>query len=80
MLRSGQMLLANALVYHSLGRHWRIADIERGTWDTYVDIITKFLDSNTSPFSIHRIALIGQQFDKKIGEWFGPNTIAHVLR
>ncbi|KAJ3052933.1 Cysteine protease atg4, partial [Rhizoclosmatium hyalinum] len=33
-----------------------------------------------SPYSIHRIALIGQQYDKNIGEWFGPTTIAQVLR
>jgi cysteine protease ATG4 len=38
------------------------------------------MDSNTSNYSIHRIALIGLQFDKNIGEWFGPTTISQVLK
>ncbi|ORY49948.1 hypothetical protein BCR33DRAFT_676867 [Rhizoclosmatium globosum] len=80
MLRSGQMLLANAFIYHLLGRDWRLASNTGKAWDEYVKIITWFLDSNSSPYSIHRIALIGQQYDKNIGEWFGPTTIAQVLR
>jgi cysteine protease ATG4 len=45
-------------------------------------IVGWFLDdySSSSPFSLHRIALLGQQFGKEIGEWFGPHTIAQVLR
>ncbi|KAJ3019090.1 UNVERIFIED_CONTAM: Cysteine protease atg4b [Siphonaria sp. JEL0065] len=80
MMRSGQMLLANALVYHLLGRDWRLSKNSGKVWDDYVKIITWFLDSNSSPYSIHRIALIGTQYDKAIGEWFGPTTIAQVLR
>ncbi|KAI9342602.1 hypothetical protein BDR26DRAFT_859237 [Obelidium mucronatum] len=80
MMRSGQMLLANAFVYHLLGRDWRLSSNTGKAWDDYVKIITWFLDSNSSPYSIHRIALIGMQYDKAIGEWFGPTTIAQVLR
>ena len=42
--------------------------------------MTRFLDGHSHPFSIHRIALAGQQLDKQVGEWFGPGTIAHVLK
>ncbi|KAJ3327410.1 Cysteine protease atg4b [Blyttiomyces sp. JEL0837] len=81
MLRSGQMLLANTLLIHSLGRDWRLKKTEsRQSWDQYVKVISWFFDSNTSPYSIHRIALLGKQFDKEIGEWFGPSTISQVLK
>jgi len=47
-----------------------------------VQILTWFLDSpeSTSPYSLHRIASEGCKLDKAIGEWFGPSTIASVLR
>ncbi|KAJ3128034.1 Cysteine protease atg4 [Physocladia obscura] len=80
MLRSGQMLLANCLIFHLLGRDWTLADNSGENWDNYVKIISYFLDSNSSPYSIHRIALIGTQYDKNIGEWFGPTTISQVLK
>ncbi|TPX53176.1 hypothetical protein SeMB42_g00952 [Synchytrium endobioticum] len=90
MLRSGQMMLANALVCHYLGRGWRrsqairdknaISSNTNSSWATYVRILSWFADSNTSPYSIHRIALMGRQFDKEIGQWFGPSTISQVLK
>ncbi|KAI8901748.1 hypothetical protein BC833DRAFT_576517 [Globomyces pollinis-pini] len=80
MLRSGQMLLANGYMLHELGRDWRIRQIEEGDWINYAEIITRFNDSPISPFSIHRIALHGQQLDKQVGEWFGPSTISQVLK
>ncbi|KAJ8323177.1 Cysteine protease atg4 [Batrachochytrium dendrobatidis] len=81
MLRSGQMLVANALLFHELGRDWRLGDSnDRDTWLTYCSILTKFLDVNTSPYSIQRIATLGIRFDKQIGEWFGPSTISQVLK
>ncbi|KAJ3321234.1 Cysteine protease atg4 [Boothiomyces sp. JEL0866] len=80
MLRSGQMLLAMALMFHEFGRDWRIYQIESGDWIKYAELVTKFIDSPTAVYSIHRIALEGKQFDKQVGEWFGPLTISHVLR
>ncbi|KAJ3047955.1 Cysteine protease atg4 [Rhizophlyctis rosea] len=80
MLRSGQMMLANAFLFHELGRDWRLSrNSDRDSWITYVKIMSWFLDSNTSPYSIHRIALLGKQYEKEIGEWFGPSTISQVL-
>ncbi|KAI9323343.1 hypothetical protein BX666DRAFT_1885926 [Dichotomocladium elegans] len=82
MLRSGQSLLANALLIHYLGREWRrdrMATEEQNK--TYRRIIQWFLDelSPRAPFSIHRIALLGKQLGKNIGEWFGPSTISQVI-
>jgi cysteine protease ATG4 len=42
--------------------------------------VSRFLDSPSRPFSIHRIAQTGLMFDKTVGEWFGPATIAQVIR
>ncbi|KAJ3335678.1 Cysteine protease atg4 [Kappamyces sp. JEL0680] len=80
MLRSGQMLLANAILENELGRDWRMRKIEEGDWLKYASIVTKFLDSPTAPYSIHRIALQGAHFDKEVGQWFGPSTISQVLK
>ena len=81
MLRSGQMLLANAILMHTLSRNWRIAHNESPLiFAQYAQIIAMFLDSNASPYSIHKIATAGLMLEKQIGDWFGPNTIAHVLK
>lgn len=47
---------------------------------TYLKIISRFEDNRKSPFSIHQIALMGDSEDKRVGEWFGPNTVAQVLK
>lgn len=47
---------------------------------TYLKIVNRFEDNRKSPFSIHQIALMGNSEDKKVGEWFGPNTVAQVLK
>ncbi|CAO3647136.1 unnamed protein product [Cunninghamella blakesleeana] len=83
MLRSGQSLLANALLIHFLNRDWRRGnDRSDPTWKTYTKIAHWFLDelSPRAPFSIHRIALLGKQLGKNIGEWFGPSTISQVIQ
>lgn len=78
MIRCGQMVLANALVYKCLGRDW--------IWRTdsnpssYFEILRLFQDKEESPYSIHKIVDVGQHEGKNIGEWFGPNTIAQALK
>lgn len=86
MIRSGQMLLAQALVAHFLGRSWRY-DIESQLFSTTEDhihrkIIRWFGDqrSRNSPFSIHKMVELGKKNGKKIGEWYSPGNIAHVLK
>ncbi|XP_053684547.1 cysteine protease ATG4D [Sabethes cyaneus] len=92
MIRSGQMLLAQGLMIHFLGRNWR--------WDSsgenlrlnynslnYEDsihrkIIRWFGDtsSRTSPFSIHTLVALGKETGKKPGDWYGPGAVAHLIR
>ncbi|KAI0227946.1 Cysteine protease ATG4B [Lamellibrachia satsuma] len=78
MLRCGQMMLAQALGNLHLGRDW--------CWDPdkynpkYHEILRMFLDKKDSYYSIHQIASMGVSEGKEVGEWFGPNTIAQVLK
>ncbi|XP_067127879.1 cysteine protease ATG4B-like isoform X3 [Centruroides vittatus] len=78
MLRCGQMVMAQALVFRHLGKGW--------IWNPrqpdpiYLDILKMFQDKKDCPYSIHQIAQMGVSEGKGIGQWFGPNTIAQVLR
>ena len=39
------------------------------------------MDIKSAQYSIHQISLMGESLDKKpVGTWFGPNTVAQVLR
>ncbi|XP_031623518.1 cysteine protease ATG4B [Contarinia nasturtii] len=78
MLRCGQMLLAQSLLELHLGRDWFWHSETRDP--TYLKIVNRFEDSRKSPFSIHQIAMMGDSEDKRVGEWFGPNTVAQVLK
>ncbi|CAG8509522.1 8297_t:CDS:2 [Acaulospora morrowiae] len=82
MLRSGQSLLANSLILQFLGRDWRRVHKGDDTWDKYVKILTWFIDDMSSqcPFSVHRMALLGKQLGKNIGEWFGPSTASQTIK
>lgn len=77
-LRVGQMVTAEALVRHHLGRNWQ--------WDprrpdpTFNRILKMFEDKKNAIYSIHQIAQMGVSEGKEVGQWFGPNTVAQVLR
>ncbi|KAF9269781.1 hypothetical protein L218DRAFT_1072559 [Marasmius fiardii PR-910] len=84
MLRTGQSLLANALVFMWLGREWRLPEpvIRNESYAKYVQIVTWFLDtpSPEAPFSVHRMALAGKDLGKDVGQWFGPSTAAGAIK
>lgn len=89
MLRSGQMLLAQGLICHFLGRSWRWTDdrtilsMRDYQEDCYHRMVLKWFgdkDSLNSPFSIHQLVKLGETLGKKPGDWYGPGSVAHLLR
>ncbi|XP_025833745.1 cysteine protease ATG4C [Agrilus planipennis] len=89
MLRSGQMLLAQALICHFLGRGWRwipdqIPNTRQGIMENinHRKIIKWFGDkpSKNSPFSLHTLVQLGENSGKKPGDWYGPGCVAFLLR
>ncbi|KAF9083973.1 Cysteine protease atg4b [Mortierella sp. AD031] len=84
MMRTGQSLLAQAFVQVLMGRDWRVhhhdQQGQRRQSRRYKEIVSWFVDEPDRPYSIHRIAKQGLALDKRIGEWFGPSTVAHALK
>jgi cysteine protease ATG4 len=82
MLRCGQMLLGQCLILHLLGRQWRLG--QRGDddaiWEGYLRILSYFLDQPQSQFGIHAFTQRGLVYDVPVGNWYGPRTIANVIR
>lgn len=78
MLRCGQMVLAQALYFLRLGREWMWTPLTCN--EVYLKILQLFEDERCAPYSIHQIALTGKSEGKQVAEWFGPNTIAQVLK
>ncbi|KAJ9665966.1 Cysteine protease atg4 [Coniosporium apollinis] len=77
MIRSGQSLLANALVMLQLGREWRRGQKR----EEERRILSLFADDPKAPFSIHRFVEHGAQAcGKHPGEWFGPSATARCIQ
>lgn len=80
MIRSGQSLLANALLMLKLGRDWRYKDKPTTPDTSEAQILSLFADSSSAPFSIHRFVQHGAQHcNKHPGQWFGPSATASCI-
>lgn len=57
-----------------------LEDLE--AYASYVRILSWFLDdpSPLCPFGVHRMALVGKELGKEVGEWFGPSTASGALK
>ncbi|ORZ26732.1 hypothetical protein BCR41DRAFT_300964, partial [Lobosporangium transversale] len=80
MMRTGQSLLAQAFVHIILGRDWRYhQQPTEEVVQKYCNILSWFADEPERYYSIHNIAKAGVHLEKRIGDWFGPATVAHAL-
>ncbi|KAF9087746.1 Cysteine protease atg4b [Mortierella sp. AD031] len=81
MMRTGQSLLAQAFVQIMLGRDWRAdSSASEESCQKYSTLLSWFADEPDRYYGIHSIAKAGVALDKRVGEWFGPSTVAHALR
>jgi len=61
------------------GRDWRWDFEQRNA--KYISIMNMFEDNKSANYSIHQIALMGASSENKdVGQWFGPNTVAQVIK
>jgi len=77
MIRSGQSLLANAILITRLGRGWR------RTADPGADgeVLSLFADDPRAPYSLHNFVRHGAVACGKFpGEWFGPSAAARCIQ
>ncbi|KAM7274874.1 hypothetical protein ACFE04_016740 [Oxalis oulophora] len=71
MLRSSQMLIAQALLFHRLGRSWRKTSNKQLDKE-YIEILNLFGDSEASAFSLHNLLRSGKTYGLAAGSWVGP--------
>ncbi|KAI1082668.1 cysteine protease ATG4 [Whalleya microplaca] len=77
MIRSGQSLLANAMVIQRLGRGWRRNSQDKDDRE----ILSLFADDPRAPYSIHNFVRHGASACGKYpGEWFGPSATARCIQ
>lgn len=78
MIRSGQSLLANALVTLQMGREWRRT---KSSVKEDSKVVALFADSPEAPFSIHKFVEHGASAcGKHPGQWFGPSATASCIK
>lgn len=77
MLRSSQMLVAQALIVHRSGRSWR-RTFDKPNDKDYIEILQFFNDSEQSFFSIHNLLQAGNAYGLAAGSWVGPYAMCRT--
>ncbi|KAH6758647.1 Peptidase family C54 protein [Perilla frutescens var. frutescens] len=77
MLRSSQMLVAQAFLVHKLGRSWRKSS-NKPLDESYMEILHLFGDAEDSPFSIHNLLQAGSAYGLAVGSWVGPYAMCRT--
>ncbi|XP_056426523.1 cysteine protease ATG4D isoform X2 [Hyla sarda] len=95
MIRSAQMMFAQALLMHLLHRasptsHSRHLYSRTASCPSrpqvphqghiHRDILRWLSDRPDAPFGLHHMVKLGRSFGKKAGDWYGPSIVAHILR
>lgn len=77
------MLLAQALLSHFLPRSWRFTAKSDKEDMIHRMLIKWFADDDNSmqsPFSIHQLVASGLTLGKRAGCWYGPSSVAYILK
>ncbi|ONM11998.1 Cysteine protease ATG4a [Zea mays] len=77
MVRSSQMLVAQALIFHHLGRSWRKPP-EKPYNPDYIGVLHLFGDSEACAFSIHNLLQAGRNYGLAAGSWLGPYAMCRA--
>ncbi|XP_073296444.1 cysteine protease ATG4-like [Primulina huaijiensis] len=77
MLRSSQMLVAQAFLFNKLGRSWRKSP-HKPIDQSYMEILHLFGDAEDSPFSIHILLQAGKVYGLAPGSWVGPYAMCRT--
>ncbi|KAG6478301.1 cysteine protease ATG4B-like isoform X1 [Zingiber officinale] len=77
MIRSSQMLIAQTLILHHMGRSWR-KPMQKPYDLQYIEILHLFGDSSSRVFSIHSLLEAGKAYGLAAGSWLGPYAMCRT--
>jgi len=76
MIRSGQMMVAKAMIIAKFGKKWKYSSTD----EDLRSIANMFGDRRSAVLSIHNICEIGSYMGTKIGSWFSPTITADSIK